>query len=198
MIVAPDIDAHVGRRTLLGLTTGLAASGLVGCSKNPSASEDVGYAEGDGSYTVIAPDKRKQAPTLTGKDLAGKPLTTDGRAGRILVLNVWGSWCPPCRKEAPDLVKAASRLKGKADFIGISTRDQSAEAADAFCREFGITWPNFFDPDGELLLALRDLPPKAIPSTLVIDGQGRIAARVLGATTAATLAGIVDDVAAGK
>lgn len=191
------------RRSALRWGLGIAAAGssaglLSGCQDNPTASSEVGFAQGDGSFTLIPAADRKPLPEITGTDLAGKPLSTATFAGKIVVLNVWGSWCGPCRKEAPELVKAAAATAGTAQFVGINTRDNSAATAQAFERSFGIEYPSFFDPQGELLLLLKDLPPKAIPSTLVIDGQGRAAARVLGETTAATLQGIIDDVAAGK
>lgn len=184
-----------------GLTvvgSGLLGSGLAGCSRNPSATEDVGFVAGDGSYTVVPIDDRVAAPLLTGIDLDGKPLTTDGREGRVVVLNVWGSWCSPCRHEAPELVEAALRTNDRADFLGINTRDPDVGPALAFVRAFDVPYRNFFDPQGELLLHLRALPAKAIPSTVFLDPQGRIAARILGEATAATFIGAVDDLAAGK
>ena len=184
----------------IGLGVAAAATTLTSaaCQNNPSASSEVGFVVGDGSFTMIPADKRKTIPELAGTDLEGKPLSTASFAGQVVVLNVWGSWCGPCRKEAPDLVAAATATQGTAQFIGINTRDNSAATAQAFERSFGVTYPSFFDPTGELLLKLNDLPPSAIPSTLVLDSQGRAAARVLGATTAATLQGIIDDVVAGK
>jgi len=187
------------RRGLIGLGLGTGLAGLVGCSnEKTSGSSEVGFVQGDGSYSKVAVADRVAVPVLSGEDLTGKPLTTKGQRGKVLVLNVWGSWCSPCRKEAPELVKAAKQLQGTADFIGINTRDNSADTALAFTREFDKSYPNFFDPDGVLLLELSMLPPKAIPSTLIIDRQGRGAARILGATTATTLVGLVHDVAAGK
>ncbi|MBO1031787.1 TlpA family protein disulfide reductase [Tessaracoccus sp. SD287] len=182
----------------LGVAAVAATAVTTGCQNNPSASSEVGFVVGDGSFTMIPVDQRKAIPELVGTDLTGQPLSTSTWAGKVVVLNVWGSWCGPCRKEAPDLVKAAAATGELAQFIGINTRDNSAATALAFERTFGVEYPSFFDPTGELLLKLNDLPPSAIPSTLVLDTQGRAAARVLGATTAATLQGIIDDVAAGK
>ena len=119
-------------------------------------------------------------------------------AGQVIVLNVWGSWCPPCRHEAPQLVEAATKLKGVAQFVGLNTRDLDQAQAEAFVRTSKMPYPNIYDPDGSLLLALRAVPPKAIPSTLVLDKQGRIAARVLGEVRASTLVGMVTDIADGK
>lgn len=189
---------RASRRRLLALAPGVVLlAGLQGCRRTPSASSEIGFAEGDGSFTRVAPDDRRPAPVLSGVDLAGKPLSTADHAGKVLVLNVWASWCGPCRKEAPGLVEAAKQTADVAQFLGINTRDNT-QAATRFAAEFGITYPNFDDPDGTLLLDFRDLPPTAIPTTLVVDGQGRVAARVLGEATASTLAAMVTDVAAGK
>ena len=101
---------------------------------------------------------------------------------------MWGSWCPPCRKEAPILKKVSEDLGGKdVVFVGIDTRDSDA-AAKAFLDNIGLTYANVVDPDGELLLAFKgDLNPNAIPSTLVLDKQGRVAARIVGGVEEGTL-----------
>src|SRR5690606_34952274 len=96
-------------------------------------------------------------------------------------------------KEAPALVEVASQYP-EVQFIGINTRDLDPAPARAFVRAFEVPYPNIYDPDGALLLEFGQLPPKAIPSTLVIDESGRVAARILGEVTAATLAGVIDDV----
>ena len=115
-----------------------------------------------------------------------------------MVVNVWGSWCAPCRAEAPELVEAQRELGDDVAFLGVNTRDLDVAPAQAFERAFGLTYPSIFDPDGRLLLGFAQLPPKAIPSTVVIDAEGRVAARVLGTVDATTLGGIVSDVAAGS
>ena len=99
----------------------------------------------------------------------------------------------------PALVRAANRTAASAQFVGLNTRDSGTAQAQAFVRSYAVPYPNLFDPDGRLLLAFGgQLPPSAIPSTLIVDPQGRIAARVLGEVTEATLVGLVDDVAAGR
>lgn len=186
----------IARRSLL------AAAGLgllvpvAGCStSNPSADADKGFAVGDGSFSQLDAGKREKAPVLTGIGLDGRKLSTADAGGKVIVLNVWGSWCAPCRHEAPALVDAAKRTKGVAQFYGINTRDLDRAPATAFVRAFGLTWPSFYDPDGELLLRFSDLPPKAIPSTLIVDREGRIAARFLGEVTATSLAQVVAQIA---
>ena len=170
---------------------------LAGCSAQ-SSSDGVGFEGGDGTVTIVPAEARQQAPTLAGTALDGAEVSTADHAGRIIVVNVWGSWCAPCRAEAPELVEAARELGEDVTFIGLNTRDLDLAPAQAFERAFGLTYPSIFDPDGELLLGFGQLPPKAIPSTVVIDAQGRVAARVLGEVNATTLTGIVADVEAGS
>lgn len=182
------------RRNVLALGAGLA---LTGCGARPAS--EGGFVGGDGSFTTIEPGRRVAAPVLDGKTLDGTRWSATSAAGKVIVYNVWGSWCNPCRKEAPDLVKAAAEVKDQAVFCGINTRDPDPAPAQAFVRTFGVTYPNLYDPQGELLLAFSDqLPPNAIPSTLLVDPQGRLAARVVGATNATTLVQIVHDLAAGR
>lgn len=178
---------------LAGLLTPL----IAGCGTGPTAAG--GFVGGDGSLTRVAQADRRPAPRITGELLGGGSFDSSEHAGRVLVYNVWGSWCAPCRKEAPALEAAARATQGTALFVGINTRDLDQAPAQAFVRAFGLTYPSVFDPDGrELLKFGAQLPPSAIPSTIVVDAQGRVAARVLGETTEATIRGLVDDVAAGK
>jgi thiol-disulfide isomerase/thioredoxin len=171
---------------------------------NGDSGNTPGFVGGDGTVQVLATDKRKPAPVLTGTTLTGKKLSVGGTADphRVVVLNVWGSWCAPCRKEADDLQQAYERLRKKpppgvagVDFVGINTRDEDPSPARAFVRSHHLTYPSLYDPDGKLLLGFAGtLPPIAIPSTLIIDPQGRVAARIIGPTTATTLVEIVDQV----
>lgn len=183
----------ITRRLLLGV----APLALVGCT---STSDDdvVGFTSGDGSFTLVPGAEREAAPELTGPTLDGETLSISDFKGKVIVLNVWGSWCAPCRHEAPALVEAADQTKDVAQFVGIDTRDLDVAPAQAFVRAFDITYPNIYDPDGALLLEFGALPPKAIPSTLIIDQQYRIAARIIGEATVSTLVGAITDIAAGK
>lgn len=177
-----------------------AALVLAGCSGGATEASDrsdetVGFTQGDGTVTMVPEHERQPAPTLEGPSLDGDGLlSTDDFAGKPIVINVWGSWCAPCRAEAPELVDAAKRLGDGVQFLGLNTRDLDMAPAQAFVRSFTIPYPNIFDPDGKLLLGFGELPPKAIPSTLVIDAEGRVAARVIGEVNANTLVGIVEDV----
>ena len=92
-----------------------------------------------------------------------------------------------------------STAESVARFVGINTRDPDPAQAKAFQRSFGVTYPSLYDPAGALVLTLSgQVPPSAIPSTLVVDRQGRIAARILGETTRITLVTVVNDVANGR
>ncbi|MGH8774399.1 MAG: TlpA family protein disulfide reductase [Jiangellaceae bacterium] len=172
---------------------------VAGCSDGQVQRSDdggqSGYISGDGAVTTIAVADREPAPAFSGPLLDGGEFDLADTRGDIVVLNVWGSWCPPCRKEAPALQAVYESLADQGvRFVGVDIRDTKT-AARAFQDEFGITYPSIFDPDGRHLLAFRDtLPPAAVPSTLVIDRQGRMAARVLGAITETSLRQLVTDI----
>jgi len=183
-------------RRRIVLTALVAFGSLSACSAATDASDVSGFTAGDGTVTIVPADQRLEAPVLAGETLEGEPISTADFAGRAIVLNVWGSWCAPCRAEAPDLVAASEQLGDDVAFLGVNTRDLDTAPALAFERSFGLTYPSIYDPDGELLLGFGQLPPKAIPSTLVVDPEGRIAARVLGTVDTSTLVGIVGDVVA--
>jgi thiol-disulfide isomerase/thioredoxin len=175
---------------------------LAGCSTgNGSQTSGQSFVAGDHTITLLAPDQRPVPGALRGQTIDGQTLDLASQKGHAVVLNVWGSWCAPCQKEAPALEKASQELKAKdVTFIGINTRENgNKEAAAAFQRAYGITYPSLFDADSTALLALRGaVSANAIPSTVVIDPKGRIAARISGATTTTTLVDLVDDVLAGR
>lgn len=154
---------------------------LAGCGAEGTGTK--GYIDGDGVITQVAPAQRTAIGAVHGTTLDGKAVDLASYRGKVVVINVWWSNCPPCRLEAPHLADAARTLQPKGVvFLGIDTRDASRSMGRAYERRFEVPYPSIFDPDGEALLAFRGtLSPNSIPSTMVIDKQGRLAATVLGA-----------------
>jgi peroxiredoxin len=191
---------HRASRVLLGglllVPVALLAAGCSGATASGTGSSDTGFVSGDGTLTVLKESVRQPAPTISGPTLEGGTFDLAEQRGQVVVLNVWGSWCGPCRAEAPQLERAAVALAPKGvQFVGLNTRDKP-EPAKAFIKRFGITFPSLSDPDGRLQLGFRDtLPPAAIPSTLVIDREGRVAARIIGPLESqSTLVALVEQV----
>ena len=179
-------------RALPVIVAGIALLALTACgSKEPAAGS--GFVAGDGSLVVIDQSQRQPAPDITGTTLDGKPFSLAALRGKITVLNVWASWCSPCRAEAPVLEKVWQEQQGKdVQFIGLDTRDSDTSAL-TFIKKFGITYPNVIDRDGALQLRFSGtLPPQAIPSTLVVDANGKVAARALGKVSESTLLGMIE------
>ncbi|CUR54492.1 Alkyl hydroperoxide reductase/ Thiol specific antioxidant (fragment) [metagenome] len=116
----------------------------------------------------------------------------------MAVVNIWWSACAPCRLEAPLLVEAAAETAGKATFLGVNIRDNSAEAAMAYDTRFGVDYPSIYDPTGKALLAFAGkVNLQAIPSTVILDSSGRIAATISGGLPSKlTLTEVIEDVAA--
>jgi len=173
---------------LCGLALALAASG---CSTTGSnVTRGANYVEGDGTIKLVDAPDRVAAPELSGSLVGGGSGALSDQAGKVVVLNVWASWCGPCRTEAPDLVTAARRLSDVA-FFGINTRDNQANA-EAFIRSQEVPYPSFADQDGSLVLEMqRVLPMSALPITIILDKQHRVAAAIYGPTTALTIEAIV-------
>jgi thiol-disulfide isomerase/thioredoxin len=184
------------RRAAAALAAAALVCALAGCSTSGPETGNTGFITGDGVVHTIAQGDRHDVPKLVGTGLSGKQINIADYLGKVVVINVWGSWCPPCRAEAPDLVAAARQLPAVA-FIGIDTQQASRSQADAFVRNYHVPYDSIYDPDGKALLAFYGmLGPKTLPSTLVIDKQGRIAALVLGQVDKTTLVGLVHDVSA--
>jgi thiol-disulfide isomerase/thioredoxin len=170
---------------------------LSGCGTASAGAN--GFVAGDGTLTVLPADQRPAAPVIEGTTLAGDAWRSDAISGKVLVYNVWGSWCAPCRAEAPVLVAASKRTAETAVFVGLNTRDLDKAAPQAFIRAFAVPYVNLYDPDGALLLKFSgQLPASAIPSTLLVDPKGRVAARIIGEVTETTLVDVISDLAAGK
>jgi thiol-disulfide isomerase/thioredoxin len=187
------------RRTALLVATALIGSGAAaGCSNKVGSSGTQGFVSGNGVINTLPAAERKAPGPVSGESLDGKPLALSDYAGKVVVVNVWGSWCGPCRAEAPMLASAARELGKKGVvFLGINSRNPERAAPQAFVRRYGVPYPSIYDPDGRTLLAFRGtLPANAIPSTVVIDKRGRVAASVLGEITRTTLEDLVQEAGA--
>ena len=178
----------------------LAACASTGADEQTRSAGQVGYPDVARNLTRVPPDQRTELPTISGPALgSNQTISTQNFRGKVVVINVWGSWCPPCRKEAPDLQGASVQTKDIAQFVGITSKDYDPAPAEAFVRSFEITYPNIYDPTGKVLLAFAgELPPSAIPSTMIIDRQGRLAVRVLSEVSKITLVDMINDVADGQ
>ncbi|GGL73115.1 hypothetical protein GCM10010129_16000 [Streptomyces fumigatiscleroticus] len=156
---------------------------------------NTGFITGADGIATLKKSERSDAPDLSGKTVDGKQLDVAEYKGKIVVLNVWGSWCSPCRAEAKNLEKVYQDTKDQGvQFVGINTRDTSTGPAEAFEKEQGITYPSLYDPTGKLMLRFDKgtLNPQAIPSTLIIDRDGKVAARTLQALSEEKLRKMLD------
>jgi len=182
----------VGVILLAGLVT------TVGWSREGTEERDTGRAGWSGTigYTGFPPATRTAMPPVSGKTIEGRPIDLADLRGRVLVLNVWGSWCGPCRAEAPDLARVSREVRDRGvRFVGIDVRDNPA-AARAFARRYRIPYPSIDDQSGRILAAFAGVVPvSAVPSTIFVDRQGRIAARVVGGIDASTLRQVIADLA---
>ncbi len=150
------------------------------------------FVEATPSGELIAADERGAAPEFGGTLLDGAEYDSAELAGEIAVINFWGSWCGPCRVESPEFQEVYDDVRDRGvSFLGINVKDKD-QLARAFVESQGITFPSIFDPRGEVTLAFRDLPPTAIPSTVLLDRDGRVAAVYLGAVAEATLRAVLD------
>lgn len=189
------VMGYRGRRLVASSVIGAAALLLAACSGGDAdaGAGDTGFVAGDGSITAIAPTDRVRAPDIEGDLLNGESWALSQEQGRVVVLNVWASWCAPCRAEAP-VLQALWEEFGPAgvSFVGLNTRDSTATAL-SFEKAYGITYPSVVDSDGRIQLRFSGIaPPQAIPTTLVIDQDGRLAGRILGRASESTLRGLIE------
>jgi thiol-disulfide isomerase/thioredoxin len=178
---------------------GLAVAGCDGgaIGQNTPLSSGQNFVSGSYASTVFSIGSRPLAPKVSGTSLTGKPLSLASYRGDVIVLNFWGSWCAPCRNEAPALGALARQMAGRGvRFVGVDIRDEP-DAALAFMQDFNIGYPSFNDPNDQIALEFQGAAtPAAIPSTIVIDRTGRIAARIIGGITYNSLKALLTNVAA--
>jgi thiol-disulfide isomerase/thioredoxin len=189
------------RRSLLsagGMALTALTLGLSGCAqedalaKQAKAGDNKNYVAGDGSVTEFAAGDRKEAVQIQGALFSGAAVTPADFQGKVSVLNFWFAACAPCRVEAPLLEELHQEFKDQGvQFFGVNLRDEKP-TAEAFEKTFNLTYPSFDDKDGSVLLSVSGLvPPGAVPTTLVLDKQGRVASRVLGEIEKGTLKALI-------
>ncbi|RBY82318.1 TlpA disulfide reductase family protein [Blastococcus sp. TF02A-26] len=168
------------RRVLPALVGALLLA--AGCTTGEGSAVDVNnggqfrFQAGTPAGEVIPEGERATAPEFTGDLLGGGDFDSTELAGDIAVLNFWGSWCPPCRVETPEFQEVYSEVRQEGvEFLGLTVKDDE-QLAQAFLDSNGIEYPSLFDPRGEVALAFRNYPANAVPSTIVLDREYRVAA----------------------
>ncbi|SFT46409.1 Peroxiredoxin [Geodermatophilus amargosae] len=142
---------------------------------------------------VIPEGDRESAPDFGGTLLGGGDWDSDELAGQVAVLNFWGSWCPPCRVETPQFQEVYTEVRDEdVAFVGLNVKETDEQFAQAFVDSEGIEFPSLYDPAGEVALAFRDYPANAIPSTIVLDREGRVAAVYTGEVAQDDLRAVLD------
>ncbi|GAA2265885.1 hypothetical protein GCM10010145_35160 [Streptomyces ruber] len=193
-----------GRAALLAAGAAVLALAVSACSSGGTSGGGggTGFVTSSEGIATVKKGERTAAPDLSGQTLEGEQLDVFSEyKGKVVVLNVWGSWCAPCRAEAPNLVTVSEDLADQGvQFVGINTRDTSTGPAIAFEKEYEVTFPSLYDPTGKLMLRFEKgtLNPQAIPSTLVIDRDGKVAARSLQALSESKLRKMIEPVLAEK
>lgn len=193
------------RTPLLRAAAAVAAVAIVltGCAEG----DDVAASGGDFSFVsnggsgdiFYEGDERQRLPEVSGEDLfdPDKTISAADFEGDVLVMNLWGQWCAPCRTEAPELQKLYEDTKDQGVVVlGIDVRETNREAPQDFMRDRGLTYPSIYDPSGRSLVGLSGYPRNWVPSTIVVDRQGRVAAVFLRDLLASDLRPLVDRLAA--
>jgi thiol-disulfide isomerase/thioredoxin len=191
------------RAVLLGAGAAIAALTLSACSSGGTSggSGNTNFVTGSDGIATADKGERQDGPKLEGETLEGKHLDVADYKGKIVVLNVWGSWCSPCRAEAPNFAKVSKDTKDKGvQFIGINTRDPQKGPALTFEKDWKISYPSLHDPMGKLMLRFPKgtMNPKFIPSTIILDREGKIAARSQQALNEEKLRKMIDPLIAEK
>jgi len=178
----------------------LALSSLAGCATSGGLTDDgeeSGYVSGDASVTTWDTGSRPGPIDLVGTDFAGLPVDTSAWRGDVVLVNTWYAACPPCRAEAPDLVEIATEYQDSGvHAIGLNFTDDVG-AAQAYERTFALPYPSIRDTDGSAVASLQGtVPVQAVPTTVLLDGDGNVAARILGLADPTTLRTLLDELLA--
>lgn len=172
---------------------------MTGCSSDSLAdqyktNDNRGYVSGDGTYSEVPAGERRQPIEFSGRTQDGDELMSEALRGKIVVVNFWYAGCPPCRVETPDLVALNAKYQDRGvAFVGANVYDQPDTAA-TFQREFGVTYPSIIDVDDASMRTAfaGELSPRAIPSTFVLDREGRIAWRYVGRADKSVLDSMIE------
>lgn len=175
----------------------LCALALAGCSASQDAGlPGQGFVAGDGTAEVVPVDDREAAPAVDAETLDGEQLRLDDLRGGPVIVNFWASWCGPCAKEAPDLQAVSQRYADDGvTIVGVNVKDDVA-AARNFERDFGVTYDSWYDQPAAIAASFGGIGPAALPSTIVLDAEHRVAARLFGAVDEVRLSALVDAVLA--
>jgi thiol-disulfide isomerase/thioredoxin len=189
--------AAAGAALAAAVALGAAACGAGATAQDSAVGNGSSFVSGSYGTTVFGAGSRPQAPQVTGTMLTGSRFRLSADRGDVVVMNFWGSWCTPCRREAPVLGALARYFSGPGvRFIGVDIRDQPA-SAEAFIRNFRIGYPSVNDPNDAIALDFSaTVPPAGIPTTLVIDRSGGIAARIIGPVSYGGLKALITQVSA--
>ena len=180
--------ALVGLLILTGCSTG---SGAVAVNNGG----EFRFVAGTPAGEVIPVGQRAAAPSFSGTLLGGGSFSSASLRGKVAVLNFWGSWCAPCRVETPQFQQVYAQVRGQGvSFLGLNVKETSEQFPLAFLHRFGIDFPSIYDPRGEVALAFRDYPANAIPSTIVLDRENRVAAVYTGEVAQKDLRRVIDRV----
>jgi thiol-disulfide isomerase/thioredoxin len=184
------------RFSLLVAALAVTASAASACT-DVNGTNGKNFVTSDGIVVEIRADDRGEPVPVSGESLTGDQVDLADLRGDVVVVNVWGAWCTECRAEAKLLVAAADDLSGTAQFVGVDVRDPSRDNALAYERGFGVGYPSIYDPGSETLLGFpAPYNPRDIPSTMVLDREGRLAALIRGALPSKlTLVQVVQKVA---
>lgn len=207
MTIRSRLSARVRLALVVPSIAAATALFLSGCTSNDALANQYrsgsgqNYIAGDGSVSEFAAANRGAPVAFSGTLADGSTVSSKDYSGKVLVVNFWYAGCPPCRVEAPDLQSLSQKYASQGvSFLGVNLYD-SASTAASFEKDKGVTYPSVLDRDtGSVLLAFsKTVPPKATPTTLVIDKQGRVAARILGAIPdKSILDSLISDAVAGK
>ncbi|TLP71719.1 TlpA family protein disulfide reductase [Nesterenkonia sphaerica] len=160
-----------------------------------ASNDGTNYVAGDGSVEEVAPESRGESVEFESTLFDGTDITPETFQGEVSVINFWYAACAPCRVEAPDLQEIHEEFEPEGvQFFGVNTRD-TQPTAEAFERTFGVTYPSMEDRSGQVIMAMTEYAhPSAVPTTLVLDRDGRVSARVVGIVEPGTLRALIDTV----